>query len=390
MTDSLKQLVEQYLGVTKPVIPSSGDAAEDYDRRNAWYANARAKILAQLPEAMPHIIEHLEKADNLLRRIGLDALPVALPLIAARADSQQKAIRLGQILSGRVTGLFEATSSYTTADHPEPVRATAVYLLSQIDHPMREETLRQLAQSGSTAVQQAAQNVLGQTGASGDTLTKEAAGMTYTFPADLPDLLENLRDDLVQQRLSQTGADAIPAIMYAIAEYQYSAYREALVILEQMAVDNLPQQMEPYVQPEQPPLVQAAALHTMAHYPDYPGLLAHLRRALTDATHGQIQQEALEALSDVGSSEEIALIVPLLESTNGRTRTLAGLTLVDLGDLRGAPTVYMQAESKYPGVRLQAVRRLPAIDTQEARQHLKRLTDDEDERVREAARQASR
>jgi HEAT repeat protein len=298
-------------------------------------------------------------------------------------------MQLGNILDGRVSDLFGATTAYTTPQHPDEIRQAAVYLLAVLDHPMRDETLAQLAQSDSVAVQQAVQTVRGEAGVTdGDTVTEEVDGVSFTFSADLLSDLENLKDSNTQQRLTNIGVDAVPALMYAIADKQYAVYHYVLDILDAMTDDTLPQQMEQYVQMDELPYVQAAALHTLGSYPEHPGLLTYLRQALNDATHPQVHQTALEALAEVGSADDIDVIVPHLESTNGRTRTLAGLTLVDLGDMRGAPTVFMQAESEYPGVRLQAVERLPKIDTKEAREHLKRLTKDDDERVRQAAKQA--
>lgn len=113
-----------------------------------------------------------------------------------------------------------------------------------------------------------------------------------------------------------------------------------------------------------------------------------LRQALAEDTHSQSHQEALDVIAEIGTEADIQYIVPFLDDSNGRTRTLAGLALTDPGNERGHATVFMQAESDFPGVRLQAVKRLPNINTGEARQHLKRLADDDDDRVREAARAA--
>ena len=375
--DNFQQTLKQYVGETPLVIPSSGDPAEDYDRRNAWYQNAAIAIRRRPEEAMPVLIDHLDRAGvrDLIKRMDADVVALVLKALQGKPDAVVASV--ADYLTGikSVDEVFETAVAHTGPAHPEEVRLNAVRLIASLDHPQRKRVLQDAQQND--LLRDRATAALEQ--------LVHTDGGQVTSVEIAKDLLKNMSKPAERQKVIEMGYPVIPALMDCVVEQPYRAYEIGALIIYKMSHDKLFEQVYPYTSSEHHDAVRAAAVEAI-------GMLDHPRRdevwreALkTDAP--AIVQAVMRTARDAGAEAE--MFVPFLGYRDKFVHNLAAAALFNMGDPRGYIHAYDLAEVDYAKMRITAVEKLEQIATEaDARKYLERLKDDAEADIQKEARAA--
>jgi hypothetical protein len=175
----IKQLVLTYVGEIPLDLPTSGYAAEDWDRKRHWYSQARAQIRAHPELAIPHLrhYAHQPGVKDLLKAMGVDEGDMIAPLPddatlaqliddASQPQSRDQLAQMGaavipalmkqlaqspqgnaytisQVIKkiARNAALFDALLPYTRDEYTPGVRGVAVHFIGYTDHPLRYDVL---------------------------------------------------------------------------------------------------------------------------------------------------------------------------------------------------------------------------------------------------------
>jgi len=375
--DNFLQTVKQYVGEIPLVIPSSGDAAEDYDRRNAWYQNAATAIRRRPEEAMPVLVDHLDRPGvrDLIKRMDADVVALAVKALPGKPETT--VADLATYLTGikPVDEVFKTAVAHTGPAHPEAVRLNAVRLIGYIDHPERKRVLQDAQQNDLLRDQATA--ALERLGHSDD---------GQVAPVEIPeDLRKNMSKPAERQKVIQMGYPIIPALMDCVVDEPYRAYEIGALVIYNMPHDNLFEQVYPYTRSAHHNAVRAAAVEVIGML-DHPGRDEVWQEALkTDDP--AIIQAVMRTARDAGVEAE--MFVPFLGYRDKFVHNIAAAALFNMGDPRGYVYAYDLATVDYAKMRIKAVEKLAKIAHEaQAREHLERLKDDAEADIQKEARAA--